>query len=127
MKYAIVLLSLMGCMLLSSCSKEAGTVAPSPHTIKVVVSGTASYTVTLSAIKADETVSTALDTKTVASGGYTFTTGLAAGSQVHLEIMNGAGENTLSYSVSNSGVSGISDSDKELGSYSKITVDYTVN
>jgi hypothetical protein len=128
MKYAFILLSLVCCLFITSCSKKSGgSAAPVPHNIKVTVTGTAPFTVTLSAIKADETISTALDTKTVSSGSYEFNTGLVVGGVVHLEIQNSSGENTVSYSITNNGSAGVSDSGKELGSFSKITTDYTVN
>jgi hypothetical protein len=126
MKYAFILLSLIGCFLFTSCSKK-GASGPVPHNIKINVTGTASFTVTLSAIKADEMVSTAIDTKTVTSGTYEFNTGLVAGGVVHLEIQNSGAGNTVSYTITNNGAAGTSDTGRELGSFSKITADYTVN
>jgi hypothetical protein len=128
MKYAILLLSLVGCIFITSCSKKSGgSAAPVPHNVKVTVTGTSTFTVTLSAVKADETVSTTLDTKTITSGSYEYTTGLVVGGVVHLEIQNSSGENTVSYAITNNGAAGVSDSGKELGSFSKITADYAVN
>ncbi|RWY52315.1 hypothetical protein [Mucilaginibacter gilvus] len=126
MKYAFILLSLIGGFFLTSCGKK-GTAGPVPHNIKVNVTGTAAFTVTLSAIKADETITSAIDTKMVSSGTYEFTTGLVAGGVLHLEIQNSGAENTVSYTITNNGAAGKSDSGKELGSFSKITTDYTVN
>ncbi|MEO7215000.1 hypothetical protein [Mucilaginibacter sp.] len=126
MKYAFILLSLVGCFFISSCSKS-GSAAPVPHNIKVTVTATAAFTVKLSATKADETVNSAIDTKTVSSGTYEFTTGLVVGGVLHLEIQNSGAENTVSYTITNNGAAGTSDSGKELGSFSKITTDYAVN
>jgi hypothetical protein len=126
MKHALILVALIGCLFITSCSKKGGG-APVPHNIKITVTATATFTVALSATKADETVNSALDTKTVTGGTYEFNTGLVAGSVVHLEIQNSSGENTVGYAITNNGAPGTSDSGRELGSFSKITTDYTVN
>ena len=126
MKYAFILLSLVGCFLFTSCSKKGAT-GPVPRNIKVNVTATAAFTVKLSAIKADETVNSAIDTKTVSSGSYEFTTGLVAGGVLYLEIQNSGAENTVSYTITNNGTVVKSASGTELGSFSKIAADYTVN
>jgi hypothetical protein len=126
MKYAIILLAFVGCISICSCSKK-GAAGPVPHNIKVTVTATAAFTVTLSAIKADETVSSAIDTKSVTTGSYEFTTGLVAGGVLHMEIQNSGTGNTVSYVITNNSTTVAQESAKELGSFSKISTDYTVN
>ncbi|WP_143822062.1 hypothetical protein [Mucilaginibacter pedocola] len=125
MKLTVIVFAFVGCIVLFGCGKK-GDATPTPHTIKVTVAGTASYSVSLSAIKAEETVSTALDTKTIASGTYEFTTTLTAGSVVHLEVQNSNGENTVAYAITDNDATGTTDSGRELGSFSKIVAEYTV-
>lgn len=124
MKY----LYLIACVIIScsvfSCSKKNNP-APMAHTIKVTASGTAQFIAIVKVTKVDATTSTTLDTRSVASGSYDFTTSLNSGDMVHLEIQTSS-ENTVSYTITDNAAIGLQQSGRELGSFSKLMADYTV-
>ncbi|AMR30958.1 hypothetical protein A0256_05710 [Mucilaginibacter sp. PAMC 26640] len=125
MKYLYAIATMMICCTMLSCSKKSNP-APMAHTIKVTATGTADYTVVLSVIKSDATTGTPLETKPVSGGSYDYSTSLNPGDLVHLEIQTSLA-NTISYSITDNGAPGTSENGRELGSFSKLTADYTVN
>jgi hypothetical protein len=126
MKCLYISLALFVCLSIASCSKK-GDAMPTPHTIKFTATGTASFTAVVSVIKATATTSTTLDTKTVDTGTtYDYSTLLNNGDIVHFEIQ-AMGENSISYTITNNGTVVAQENNKELGSFSKTTADYTIN
>jgi hypothetical protein len=126
MKYLYICLALFICISIASCSKK-GDAMPTPHTIKFTATGTASMTAVVSVIKATATISTTLDTKTVATGApYDYSTSLNSGDVVHLEIQTMM-ENTVSYTITDNGTAVAQQTGIELGSFSKTTANYTIN
>jgi hypothetical protein len=126
MKCLYISLALFVCLFIASCSKK-GDAMPTPHTIKFTATGTASFTAVVSVIKATATTSTTLDTKTVDTGTtYDYSTLLNNGDIVHFEIQ-AMGENSISYTITNNGTVVAQENNKELGSFSKTTADYTIN
>lgn len=126
MKYLYICVALFVCVYIASCSKKGDTM-PTPHTIKFTATGTASFTAVASVIKATSTTSTTLDTKKVDTGAtYDYSTLLNSGDIVHFEIET-MGENTVSYTITDNGTVVAQENNKELGSFSKTTADYTVN
>lgn len=124
MKYLYVLAIIATCFLTASCSKK-GNPAPIPHTIKITASGTSPFTVTVSSILSTAVTATVLDTKTVSTGSYEFTTMLSTDDVVHLEIQT-MSENIVSYNITDNGAAGAQQTDKEMSSFTKVTADYTV-
>lgn len=123
MKNLYVILCLVFAVYVSSCSKK-GDAAPTPHTITVTVNGSAGFTATLNVLKTTQTMATTLDKKTV-DGAYTFTTTLNSGDEVHLEIQTSS-ENLMSYKITDNAATGIEATNREVGSFTKFSVDYTV-
>ena len=126
MKYLSICLTLFICLSIASCSKK-GDATPTPHTIKFTATGAASFTAVVSVIKTTASTSTTLDTKTVATGTtYDYSTILNSGDAVHFEIQT-MGENTVSYTITDNGTVAAQQTNKELGSFTKITADYSIN
>ena len=126
MKYLSICLALFICVSIASCSKK-GDAGPAPHTIKFTATGTASFTAVVSVIKTTATTSTTLDTKTVAIGtSYDYSTVLNSGDAVHFEIQT-MGENSVSYTITDNGTVAAQQTNKELGSFTKTTADFSVN
>jgi hypothetical protein len=126
MKYLSICLTLFICLSIASCSKK-GDAAPTAHTVKFTATGTASFTAVVSVIKITASTPTTLDTKTVATGTtYDYSTVLNSGDAIHFEIQT-MGENTVSYTITDNGTVAAQQTNKELGSFTKTTADYTIN
>ncbi|RFZ82747.1 hypothetical protein DYU05_11275 [Mucilaginibacter terrenus] len=125
MKYLYITAVLLGLAMFTSCGKKNDT-GPVPHNIKVVATGSANFTALLSVIKSTSTTSSTLDTKAVTTGSYEFSTPLSSGDRVHFEIQT-TGENVVSYTITDNGATAAQQTDKELSSYTKTFVDFTVN
>ena len=113
------------CVCFSACSKK-GNAVPTPHTITFMATGSAGFTGIVSVLKITSTVSTVLDIKTVTAGqSYDYTTNLSAGDVVNLEMQTSGG-NLISYSITDNGAIVVQQSGREVSSFSKIAVEYTV-
>jgi hypothetical protein len=128
MKYLLVALALVLCISITSCSKKDAAVPEiTTRTIKVVATGTApEYYSTIYITKKGETNSTLVDTKTVTTGSYEYTTTLNVGDVMTFDTQTTATSNTLNYTFTKNGVVDGQLTNKEMGMYSKITVVYTV-
>lgn len=123
MKYILIVAALITCFSVSSCSKK-GNAAPTPHTITITANGSAEFAIALSVIRNDVTTSAPLENKTV-TGSYSYTTQLNTGDLVQLSIQTSAA-NVVSYTITDNGATGLQVTDKELGSFSRVTGEYTV-
>jgi uncharacterized membrane protein YcgQ (UPF0703/DUF1980 family) len=125
MKYLYKMLLAIACLAVISCGKKNNNDTIVPHTIKVSASGTAQFTTVVSAIRSSEVTAATLDTKTVTTGSYEYSTSLNAGDLIRVEIQT-SGENTINYAITDNGTTITQEVGKELGSFTKVNAEYTV-
>jgi hypothetical protein len=93
----------------------------------MVATGTApEYYSTVYVTKKGETSATLVNNKTVTTGSYEYTATLNVGDVMLFDTQTTATANTLNYTITNNGAVDGQLINKEMGTYTKISVVYTV-
>ncbi|WP_121808333.1 hypothetical protein [Mucilaginibacter kameinonensis] len=113
-------------VLFVSCSKKSTDQPPQPHTIKVTVSGSDAFSVSLSVYKTTDSSPQVVDTKAVAQGSsYSYTTTLNQNDEVTLVVASDV-SNTVTYKISDNDKIVVQDTGREIVTHSSVSVSYDI-